>query len=43
MGRRVRLAGADLDKITAKLEDGILSVTVPKDTKAGAARKISIN
>ncbi|MCL2751853.1 MAG: Hsp20/alpha crystallin family protein [Firmicutes bacterium] len=41
MSRRVRLAGAKLDEIKAKLEEGILSVTIPKNTKA-ASRKINI-
>jgi len=30
MSRRVRLAGANLDDIKAKLEDGVLTVTIPK-------------
>jgi len=42
MSRRVRLAGANLGDIKAKLEDGILAVTIPKETKAEAARKIDI-
>ena len=42
MSRRVRLAGAKLDEIKAKLEDGILAVTVPKDIKANTPRKIDI-
>jgi HSP20 family protein len=42
MGRRVRLAGANLDAITAKLEDGILTVVIPKDVKTTSSRKIEI-
>ena len=42
MSRRVRLAGANLSEIKAKLEDGVLIVTVPKDIKAKAPRKIEI-
>ena len=42
MSRRVRLVGAKLDEIKAKLDDGVLTVTIPKDVKAGAPRKINI-
>ena len=42
MSRRIRLAGASLDNITAKLDDGILTVTVPKETKTNISRKIEI-
>ena len=42
MSRRVRLAGAKLDEIKAKLEDGVLSVTIPKNIKTSASRKIEI-
>ena len=42
MSRRVRLSGADLDKIKAKLEDGVLSVMIPKDVKVASSRKIAI-
>ena len=42
MNRRVRLAGAKLDQITAKLEDGILAITIPKDIKTISTRKIDI-
>ena len=42
MSRRVRLAGAKLDEIKAKLEDGVLIVTIPKDIKANSTRKIDI-
>ena len=42
MSRRVRLMGAKLDEIKAKLEDGILTITIPKDVKANTSRKIDI-
>ena len=42
MSRRIRLAGAKLDEIKAKLEEGILTVTVPKDVKVNSTRKIDI-
>ena len=42
MIRRVRLANAKLDEITAKLEDGVLSITIPKDIKTATSRKIDI-
>ena len=42
MSRRVRLAGADLGGIKARLEDGVLSITVPKDGKDGSVHKIDI-
>ena len=42
MNRRVRLAGARLDQITAKLEDGVLVITIPKDIKTISTRKIDI-
>ena len=42
MSRRVRLANAKLDEIKAKLEEGVLSVTIPKDDKSTASRKIDI-
>ena len=42
MRRRVRLANAQLDAIKAKLEDGVLAVTVPKQEKADGARRIDI-
>ena len=42
MSRRVRLAGAKLDEIKAKLEDGVLTVTIPKDVKTPLSRKIDI-
>ena len=42
MSRRIRLAGAKLNDIKAKLDDGILTVTVPKDLKTNSSRKIDI-
>jgi len=42
MSRRVRLANAKLNETKAKLEEGILTVTVPKDEKAVNSRKIDI-
>ena len=43
MSRRVRLADANLDGITAKLEDGVLAITIPKDEKTDNVRKINID
>ena len=43
MIRRIRLANAKLDEITAKLEEGVLTVTIPKDIKTNTTRKIDIN
>ena len=42
MSRRVRLVGANLDGISAKLEDGVLAVAIPKDEKVNQTRKINI-
>ena len=42
MSRRVRLADAKLDEIKAKLEEGILTVTIPKAVKESSSRKIDI-
>lgn len=42
MSRRIRLANAKLDNIKAKLEEGVLVVTVPKEEKANTTRKIEI-
>ena len=42
MSRRVRLAGARLDDITAKLDNGILTVAVPREVKANGTRRIEI-
>lgn len=40
--RRIRLSGANMDDIQAKLENGVLSVLVPKTVKESGARKIEI-
>lgn len=42
MIRRIRLANAKLDEAKAKLEDGILTVTIPKEEKQDSLRKIEI-
>ena len=42
MSRRVRLANANLAEIKAKLEDGVLTISIPKIDKAAASRKIEI-
>ena len=42
MSRRIRLADADLAEIKARLEEGVLTVTIPKKDKALASRKIEI-
>jgi len=42
MSRRVRLAGARLADVKAKLDDGILTITVPKEELASSPRKIDI-
>ena len=42
MSRRIRLANASLSEIKAKLEEGVLTVTIPKDEKASTTRKIDI-
>ena len=42
MSRRVRLANANLSDIRAKLEEGVLIVTIPKEDKTSASRKIDI-
>jgi len=42
MSRGIRLANAKLDKITAKLDDGVLTVTITKDVKSSGSRKIDI-
>ena len=42
MSRRVRLADAKLEDVEAKLEDGVLVVSVPKEIKTSASRKINI-
>ena len=42
MSRRIRLADVKLDVIKAKLEDGVLTVTIPKNIQANVSRKIEI-
>ena len=42
MSRRIRLAGARLDAIKAKLDDGVLTITIPKEVKAETSRMIEI-
>jgi len=42
MSRVVRLAGAKLDEIKAKLDEGVLAVTIPKEEKKDSNRKINI-
>ena len=42
MNRRIRLASVNLSAITAKLEDGVLTITIPKDIKTVSSRKIDI-
>ena len=42
MSRRIRLADAKLDSIKAKLEDGVLMITIPKDIKTPTSLKIDI-
>ena len=42
MSRRVRLSGANLNEIKAKLDEGMLTVTVPKEAKVDRTRKIDI-
>lgn len=42
MSRRVRLEGAKLNEISAKLKDGVLNITVPKEKKASSTKKINI-
>ena len=43
MSRRVRLANANLGAIKANLDNGILSITVPKKEKESDTFKIEIN
>lgn len=43
MSRRVRLVNAKLDETKAKLEEGILTVTIPKNEKANSSLKIDID
>lgn len=43
MSRRIRLVNAKLDETKAKLEEGILTVTIPKNEKANSSLKIDID
>ena len=43
MSRNIRLAGVNLNEIKAKLEDGVLAVSVPKIEQADKLRKINID
>jgi len=40
--RRIRLAGVSTEDIRANLENGVLSIVVPKNIKENSARKIDI-
>jgi len=42
MSRSIRLAEANLNDIKAKLEEGVLTITVPKLEKTGVARIVAI-
>ena len=42
MCRRVRLVNAKLDNIKAKLEEGVLTVSVPKKENTSTSRTIEI-
>ena len=42
MSRRIRLADAKWDAIKAKLEEGVLIITIPKDIKVSSTHKIDI-
>ena len=42
MSRSINLKGARMDEIKAKLDNGVLSVSIPKDVKTNASRKIDI-
>ncbi|MCL2861800.1 MAG: Hsp20/alpha crystallin family protein [Firmicutes bacterium] len=42
MSRHIRLAGAKLDGIKAKLDNGVLNITIPKDLKTAKSKKIDI-
>jgi len=42
MSRRVRLSGAKLADIKARLDEGVLIITVPKEEIASSPRKIDI-
>jgi len=43
MTRGAVLRDADAEAITAKLEDGVLTVNVPKKTPVSTSRKISLD
>ena len=43
MSRRVRLAGAKLSDIKAKIDDGVLTITIPKEELVSSPRKINID
>lgn len=43
MARRIRLANANLAESQAKLDEGILKITIPKQEKASGAQKIDID
>ncbi|MHB1154828.1 MAG: Hsp20/alpha crystallin family protein [Eubacteriales bacterium] len=43
MQRSIYLSDASNDGITAKLEDGLLKITVPKETKIDNSRRIQID
>jgi HSP20 family protein len=42
MSRSLYLADADEKNVSAKLEDGVLKITIPKQTEAPAKRRIEI-
>jgi len=42
MHRSIRLTGTKLDEISAKLDNGVLTITIPKDIKVASSRKIDI-
>ncbi|MGI6738006.1 MAG: Hsp20 family protein [Christensenellales bacterium] len=42
MSRKIYLSDADVDNISAKLENGVLAVTVPKLTQAETVKTINI-
>ncbi len=42
MSRRIRLANAKSDEIKAKLEEGVLTVAIPKQEQIDTSRKIEI-
>lgn len=42
MSRRIHLAGARMEDIKAKLTDGVLSISIPRDEKFDKKRRIEI-